>query len=178
MKQIGIVAVVLACSLAGSGCSSERDAYRTRGQAAIVDTLALMTKQDVIALSKAGVGSDVIIGMMHASDSYFHLRTRDVIQLADSGVSNRVIGAMINPEEPSLYADSSGGYYYTPPYYWYAGYPYWYPWYSPFYFGFSAGYYRPFYFPRLQAVPHGFSGHHGFYRGYGFGSFRAGGRRR
>ena len=105
-------------------------------------------------MSKTGIGDDVIISLINSSGSFYRLRSQDVIELADSGVSDKVIGAMIKTGEPSRYADSSGRYYYEPPFSWYYGYPYWYePWYSSVYFDFWGGFTHPFFshrafFPR------------------------------
>ena len=156
MRQTTIVAVILACSLASGGCGSMRYARDDRDRSSKADTLALMTKEDVIALSKAKVADDLIISQMKASRSYFQLSAQDIIDLVKAGVSDKVVGTMIMTDDSSRYAEGSGGYYYYPPYYWYGGYPYMYPWYPSFSLGFSVGRYRPFY------------GFHGFYGGRGF----------
>lgn len=166
MKRAAIAVIVLAFSLASAGCVSERYAQYHRYRSSRVDTLAVMTKQDVIALSQAKVSDDVIISQIKASDSHFQLSTQDILDLANAGVSDKVIGAMIKTGETSQNAEGPMGYYYySPDYYWYGGYPYLYPWYSPFYLGFSVGYYHPFY------------SYHGFHGGRGFGGRGFGGRR-
>jgi hypothetical protein len=165
MKRAAIAVIVLAFSLASAGCVSERYAQYHRYHSSQPDTLAVMTKQDVISLSQAKVSDDVIISQIKASDSHFQLTTQDILDLVNAGVSDKVIDAMIKTGQTSEKVEGSGGYYYYPPYYWYAGYPYLYPWYSPFYLGFSVGYYHPFYSYR------------GFYGGHGFGGHRIGGRR-
>ena len=48
-----------------------------------------MKIDDVIALSKAGVSDSLIIGMMDATDSWFQLKTQDVIDLRNAGVSRK-----------------------------------------------------------------------------------------
>jgi hypothetical protein len=164
MKQAAIAVIVLAFSLVTSGCVSERYAQHQRYHSR-PDTLAAMTKQDVIALSQAKVSDDVIISQIKASHSYFELSTQDILDLVNAGVSDKVIDAMIKTGETSEKAERTRGYYYYPPYYWYAGYPYLYPWYSPFYLGFSVRYYHPFY------------GYRGFLGSHGFGSRGFGGRR-
>jgi len=60
------------------------------------DSLALMTKQDVISMSKAGAGDDV----HHRTDQEvglgrFRCGPGTLFELADSGVSNRVLRTMI-----------------------------------------------------------------------------------
>ncbi len=166
MKQTTISAVVLAIFLTVAGCTSQRYAQYHRGRPAPTDTLAMMKKQDVISLTKAGVSDSLIVTMLAVSHSWFDLRTQDVLDLKNAGVSDRVINAMIQSNEPMTEADVSGrdGYYYYPPYYWYPGYyPYWY--YPSFYFGYS--YYQPFYISRPA-----------YFGGYGFRGGWGGGRRR
>jgi hypothetical protein len=165
MKGATIAVIVLAFSVMSAGCMSERYVQYHRYRSSRPDTLAVMTKQDVISLSQAKVGDDVIISQIKASDSHFQLTTQDILDLVNAGVSDKVIDAMIKTGGTPEKVESSGGYYYYPPYYWYAGYPYWYPWYSPVYLGLSFGYYRPFY------------GSHAFHGGRGFGGRGFGGRR-
>jgi hypothetical protein len=162
MSRSTSAAVVFALSLVLGGCAAEQYGQHGRERSAAPDTLALMTKEDVIDLSKAKVGDDVIISMLDASGSYFHLRTKDVVELADSGVSDKVISVMIKREGPRREM-SGGGYYYYPPFYGYAMYPFWDPWYPSVYLGFSPWYYWPSYRPI-------YIGHAGF-RGSGVRRF-------
>ena len=186
MKPIAFAVVVLACCLAWAGCMSGRYTQYPGERAPGPDSLALMTKQDVISMSKAGAGDDVIIDMIKKSGSAFQMRARDVVELADSGVSNRVLRTMIKTTDQESSGEEAGGYYAYPPY-WYAGYPF----YSPWYFGYSLGYYSPFYYGRGFFAPRygslgrrGFYGGHGSYGGSGFsgggrsGGMRSGGRHR
>jgi hypothetical protein len=104
--------------------------------------------------------------MLATSHSWFQLKTQDVLDLKNAGVSESVINAMIVSNEPPAEGDRyvQDGNYYYPPYYWYPGYyPYWY--YPSFYLGYS--YYRPVY---------GFRGAH--FGGYGFRGGWGGGMRR
>ena len=135
MKRMAIAAVVVLCSLAGAGCASERYAHYDRARYSAPDTLDMMTKDDVIALSNAGVSDNVIIDQIKTTHSYFQLSTQDIVDLANAGVSDRVMSAMIKSEEP---VRSEGGYYssYYPSWYWYADYPFVYPWYPSFFLGF------------------------------------------
>ena len=141
MKSIAIPAVVLAVFLTIAGCTSQRYAQYRHGRAAS-DTLAMMKKQDVISLTKAGVSDSLIITMLATSHSWFQLSTQDVLDLKTAGVSEKVINAMLVSNELPADGDRyvENGNYYYPPYYWYDGYyPYWY--YPSLYFGYS--YYRP-----------------------------------
>jgi hypothetical protein len=176
MSPTKVALIVLVSALVGVGCAPEHYAQRARTAAVPEDTIALMTNKDVVALSKAGVGDDVIIDMMDVSGSDFSLRPQDVVELADSGVSDKVISAMVRTGKSSQYTDGSGGYYYYPPYYWDAGYPFWYPWYPGFSMGLS---FRSLYVHRLYAPFYGFRGYRG-YNGGGHwpGGYHSGGRRR
>ena len=174
MKRTTLAAIILAISLIAAGCTPERYAQYDRRQPSAQDTLAMMKKQDVISMSKAGVSDSLIITMMDVSNSWFQLKPQDVIDLKNAGVSDRVIDAMIETNSPSSEINSSTiasreyGYSY-PPYYWYGGYyPYWY--YPSFSFGY---YYRPVYNRHV-----GFYGH-SYFGSYGYrGGMRGGGRRR
>jgi hypothetical protein len=154
MNRATVIVIALAVSLVAAGCMSDRFVRYDRGRPMKADTLAMMSKQDVVSLSKAGVGDSLIIRMLDASGSYIPLRTRDVIELKNAGVSEQVINAMMNPPEDSDNGGESvgSGYANYPPYYWYspywysAYYPFWDPWYySSFYLGFGPRYYRPGY---------------------------------
>jgi len=52
--------------------------------------------EDVTALSKAGLGEDLIIGQIRSSATVYHLGTADIIALKTAGVSEKVIDYMIN----------------------------------------------------------------------------------
>lgn len=185
MKHVAIAAIVLACSLAVTGCATERYGQYHRGRYAARDTLNMMTKDDVVALVRAKVSDDVIIEQIKVTDSYFQLSTQDIVDLANAGVSDKVISAMIKTDQPARYERRAGGYYYYPYSWWDSGYPY-YPWYPSFYLGLSYGYYHPFYshrsyFPRYGSVGgYGYSGghSHGGGEGRGYGGTRTGGRHR
>ncbi len=128
MKGFVVVALAAACVLLAAGCSSGR--YATHASGSGPDSLGAMTKQDVIALSKAGLGNSVIIGMINKSGSTFRLRTPDVIALADSGVADTVIHAMLQADKTSQsesLAAANGSPLYD--YYWWWGNPYYDPWY-------------------------------------------------
>jgi hypothetical protein len=51
---------------------------------------------DVKALAKGGIGEDVIISQIRNSQAVFHLTTAEIIDLKNSGVSDKVIDFMIN----------------------------------------------------------------------------------
>lgn len=158
MKGMIFAVCVLACLLVGSGCMTGGYTTTDRTTGTEADSLAL-SKHDIIAMSRAKVGDDVIIKMMSSTNSYFRLKSRDVVELADSGVSDKVIEAMIRTADAPA-AQGSSAYYapystpYYPNYWWWGAYPYYYPW----SFGFSVGYYyAPYYH-------HGYGGAH-----YGYG---------
>jgi len=51
---------------------------------------------DVQALTRAGVGDDLIISEIRNSHTVYHLSAGDIIDLRNAGVSNRVLDFMIN----------------------------------------------------------------------------------
>ncbi len=175
MKTLTFACVVLAAFLTGAGCMSERYAQYPRERVPAQDSVAQMSTQDVIDMSNAGAGDDVIIDMIHKTGAVFQLSPQDVVALADSGVSSRVIRAMIKSEQAPRYTEGAAVYGYDPYWYWYPAYPFYYPW----YFGLSVGYYTPLYLHRY-AVPHfSYSTPRGFIgRSHGFGGMRSIGRRR
>jgi hypothetical protein len=169
---------VLVFAFAAAGCVPEYSRYRYRERPPVRDSLALMSKQDVIALSKAKIGDDVIISMIRNSGSTFHLRTPDVIELADSGVSDTVLSAMMRTDEPWGGGEERGRYDATyPPYCWWGASPWWSPWYfSSYWGGYWGGSYRPYYYNRLYAPYNGGIRYRS--SGGGGGGYRAMGRRR
>lgn len=55
-----------------------------------------MTIADVVRLAKGGAGDDVIMSQIEASNEVFTLTVQDILDLKQSGVSDRVITYMIN----------------------------------------------------------------------------------
>lgn len=55
----------------------------------------VLTNSDVMQLQNAGLGDDVILEKLNASTVSLQLDTDDLIQLKKSGVSDKVIGAMV-----------------------------------------------------------------------------------
>jgi hypothetical protein len=127
-KVISFAMMVLTLSF--FGCASERYTQNNKDYPMRRDTLRMMTQQDVMNMSKAGVSDSLIITTMDATDSWFKLKSQDVIDLRNAGVSEKVISAMM--QQPEDASSQSGDtkverYYVYPPYYWYDGfYPYWY----------------------------------------------------
>ncbi len=151
-----IILAGLAISLLSTGCMSPYYAHRERRQVVQEDTLMVppMTVDDVIAMTKDNVGDDVILAQMKATHTYFRLTSNDIRDLKKSGVSDKVINAMIkSADQPRTSAQTQTqqqqvAYYPYSDYYWYP-YPYFYdPWYwnAPVYIGFSyrGGYYGGF----------------------------------
>jgi hypothetical protein len=136
-----------------------------------------MTNQDVVSMARGGIADSVIIQLIEASGSAFHLLPRDVTALADSGVGSTVIAAMVRRGASSQYEDDSWEYSY-PPTYWYAGFPYWYSWYPSLYYGFAAGYYPLYSYGYLYAPYRRFNGGYWHSTAGARGGFRSGGRRR
>ena len=51
---------------------------------------------DVRALAKAGLSDEVILSHIRNSRAVYHLTTAEIIELKESGVSEKVIDFMIN----------------------------------------------------------------------------------
>jgi hypothetical protein len=180
MKRTTAWLAVLAFAVVAAGCGPEYSRQYYRERPPVRDSLALMTKQDIIALSKSRIGDNVIISMINSSGSTFHLRTPDVIELADSGVSDTVIAAMLKTDElPPLGGERHYAVYpaYYWPDYWWAESPWWSPWYISSYWGFWGGFYGPYHYPRAHYFSPRFYGGHSFrsYGGFGSGGVRSGG---
>jgi hypothetical protein len=129
MRGFTLAAIVAASIIGVWGCSSERYATRHRGDLPR-DSSVTMTTKDVVALSRAGVGPEVIIKMINTTGSTFQLRTRDVIALADSGVVDTVIHAMLSADASTEPGSRRAVVHVVPSdYYWWYGPPYYYdPW--------------------------------------------------
>ena len=56
-----------------------------------------LTVDDVIRLSQAGVGDDVILKQIQRKGQHLDLTTNDILRLKSAGVSGRVISAMLDP---------------------------------------------------------------------------------
>jgi len=55
-----------------------------------------MTFMDVKALTKGGIGDDVILSQIRSTHSVFHLTTDDILDLKKCEVREKVIDFMIN----------------------------------------------------------------------------------
>lgn len=55
-----------------------------------------MGVSDVKALAKAGISDEVILSQIRNSQAVYHLTTAEIIDLKESGVSEKVIDFMIN----------------------------------------------------------------------------------
>ena len=96
---IGAAAGALAGGLIGNSMDREHEA-RLKAQApqtyAKVDQGQPLSLADVKALAKAGISEDVIISQIKSSRTVFHLSAADIIELRDTGVSDKVVNYMIN----------------------------------------------------------------------------------
>jgi outer membrane lipoprotein SlyB len=107
---IGAAAGAIGGGLIGNSIDQEQNA-RLRAEApqtyVKVDEGQPLAVTDVKALAKAGVSDDVIINQIQNSHTVYHLATSDIIDLRDSGVSDKVVNYMINT--PSMIASTSAG---------------------------------------------------------------------
>src|SRR5437899_3308072 len=100
--------VVVLMALIAAVCSAQ---YTQAGEDRQDSLPPPMSIQDVIDLSKAKVGEDVILNQIKSTRSAFELTSKDILDLKKEGVSDRVISAMISTAEsprdtrrPSPYA--------------------------------------------------------------------------
>ena len=54
-----------------------------------------LTNEEVVALHKAGFGEEVILAKIAASPAAFHVAATDMVALKQSGLSDRVVAAMV-----------------------------------------------------------------------------------
>jgi uncharacterized protein YcfJ len=96
---IGAAAGALAGGLIGNSADREQEA-RLRAQAPQtyerVNQGSPLSLADVKALAKAGISEDVIVSQIRNSRTVFHLSAADIIDLRDSGVTDKVINYMID----------------------------------------------------------------------------------
>jgi outer membrane lipoprotein SlyB len=96
---IGAAAGAIGGGLIGHSMDEEQDA-RLRAQApqtyVKIDQGLPLEVADVKALVRAGVSDDVIISQIQSSHTVYHLSAADIIDLRNSGVTERVLNYMIN----------------------------------------------------------------------------------
>lgn len=88
-----------------------------------------MTADDVMTMTEAGVGADVIKRQIEATNSRFELSTDQIVQLKKAGVADDVLTAMIDSgSRPEYYSTEYGSEWLYDPlytgYYGSYGYPY------------------------------------------------------
>jgi len=57
--------------------------------------------EDILKLSRAKVGDDVIIAFIQGGSRRFELTASEIVRLRNEGVSDRVLAAMVNPQSPA-----------------------------------------------------------------------------
>ena len=109
---IGAGAGALAGGLIGNAADRERDA-RLRAEApqtyTRVEQGQPLSVADVKALAQAGISEDVVIAQIQNSHTVFHLSAADIIDLRDSGVSDKVVNYMINTPSTAGSSGTTGG---------------------------------------------------------------------
>jgi len=86
-----------------------------------------ISAEDVIRMTKAGIGNDVIIRQIEVTRSRFVLTPTDLIRLKESGVSDKVLEVMVETENYPAYYGDEYGYGYDPYDYGFNYYNSWYP---------------------------------------------------
>ena len=128
-----------------SGCVYEGRAYYTEE---VASARYPVTADDLRALSKAGVGDDVIVARLETEGVPARPTAEEVARLKQEGVSDRVMQAWVSAK---VTPKTERRVVYRSPYYSGVGYPYYYPYYPYYggwwgwgypYWGFSYSYYR------------------------------------
>jgi len=94
----GAIGAVAGGVIGNSMDQRQRDYLRTQAPQtyARVDQGQPLTVEDVKALARAGISEDVIINQIRSSHTVYHLSAADIIDLRDSGVTDKVVNFMIN----------------------------------------------------------------------------------
>lgn len=95
---IGGAAGVVGGALIGYALDqSDREALSQQSPRTLrkIDQGDQLSINDIKAMSHAGIRDNVIISQIESTGSQFHLTTSDIIDLKNTGVSQRVIDAMI-----------------------------------------------------------------------------------
>jgi hypothetical protein len=128
MQRALIIVVIMLSAAMAIGCGSYTSLQSSQKSP---PKISAMTVNDVIALSKANTGDEVIIAQIQATHSVFALNNQDIIDLKNAGVSEKIIEAMIKTQAQSKKDDTYAHHWYPSDDWWYAGYYwpvyYWYP---------------------------------------------------
>lgn len=128
-KRKLIVAASLVLAAFVTGCS----AFTTLNERAV-------SADDVIKMSSAGIGADVIIRQIEVTRSRFELTPNDIIRLKESGVDEKVLTVMIETKGyPPSYDNGYGYDYYDSRFDYYHS---WYP--VAMHYPYPYRYYRPY----------------------------------
>src|SRR5712671_2673778 len=94
----GAIGAVAGGMVGNSMDQRQRDYLRTQAPQtyARMDQGQPLTVEDVKALARAGISEDVIINQIRSSHTVYHLSAADIIDLRDSGVTDKVVNFMIN----------------------------------------------------------------------------------
>jgi outer membrane lipoprotein SlyB len=107
---IGAAAGLVAGGLVGNSMDQQQQAeLRTQAPQTYVRVVQgqALGIADVKAMSKAGVSDDVIISQIQGSHTIFNLSSADIIDLHNSGVSDKVVDFMINTQNSAAAAPST-----------------------------------------------------------------------
>jgi hypothetical protein len=88
-----------------------------------------LTRDDVIALVKAGVGEDVIVAKIQAAGYAAAVTAEEIIALKNAGVSDKVLNAIISraqQQTPRVVTPAAPYWHVEPPVYWFDAWPF--PW--------------------------------------------------
>jgi hypothetical protein len=105
-KDIGLIAALALPLVSAFGqtdpAAAPASGTATNAPLAMPATRAQANIAEIVKLSKAGLGDDVVLAYVKNSHAMFHLKADDILQLKDAGVSSGVITAMLNHDSALL----------------------------------------------------------------------------
>jgi outer membrane lipoprotein SlyB len=107
---IGAAAGMIAGGTVGNSMDQQQQAeLRARAPQTYVRVVQGQTLgiADVKAMARAGVSDDIIISQIQGSHTVFHLSSADIIDLHETGVSDKVVNFMINTQSSADAAQST-----------------------------------------------------------------------
>lgn len=96
MKLLCVGFFILCCTVAFAQ-QQDQTQYPTEIYLGQASSHGRLTVDDVIRLSQAGVGEDVILKQIQKKGQHLDLSTNDILRLKSAGVSGRIISAMLDP---------------------------------------------------------------------------------
>jgi hypothetical protein len=102
LKILSRIGLVAAMGLTLGSAHGQSPAAPDSPPAAIHESKLRANVDEVIKLTKAGLGGDVVVAFVKNSRSAFNLKADDILQLKEAGVGSEVVTAMLNHDRTLL----------------------------------------------------------------------------